>query len=413
MPEVRFYLKKEQNKAGRCLIICKYYAGELLTISTQCRIEPEHWNPKTQRPRKSCPERDDLNKVLDRFKAQIRAADSKLRGGGKTPTPARIREELEAAGQTTAKGTEVAAYIISQARFKKPVYQSLLSHIQKFTRSTKRGKTFDEINAKWYRAFEEFLEKGDYKDNYIGQLLNALKAVVRQAVGEGLTDNAAILFIRGTFTMSTEGKIPLTLEEVIQFSAIPTADDEAARIRDAFVVACLTGLRNGDWDKLDLQNTINVGGRDFVQVFNSKTQHFIHTPLFSLTRQLLQKYGGKIKTPHRDKVNVVLKEMARQAGYTADVQRVVRRAKDVEVVNVPRWKLFSTHVGRATLNSALRATGMPDHLIQEITGHNSGSKKSMTDHYDRRAFEQKAAQMEPYLQQLESVFPSDIVLRFL
>ena len=62
--------------------------------------------------------------------------------------------------------------------------------------------------------------------------------------------------------------------------------------------------------------------------------------------------------------------------------------------------MMGTHTARRTFNSAARAVCMPDGLIGEMTGHSK--KKNMADIYDRRKFEAKAEQMEPYLQKMET-----------
>lgn len=414
MPEVRFYLKGEPNRSGRRLIMAKYFVGgQLMTITTKCRIEPEHWNTISQRPRKSYPQRVELNAVIDRIEQDVRTAEMKLRAAGKEPTRALMREQLATVGRIGKKDSDVVAYTLEQKRFSKPVYQNLVSQITVFTLRTKRGSNFDEITVKWYRAFEAYLSKQSLTDNYISQLLSALKAVIRQAASEEITDNTVILLIRGSFSTTTEGKIPLTLEEVLQFSKTKVASEQDERIRDAFVLGCLSGLRHGDWHRFDLKNVTTFSGREYIQVFNSKTAHFVHIPLFPVTRALLEKYGGSITPPPYIRCNEALKVIAREAGFTDTVQRIERRAGTAVQVQKLRWQMFTTHSARATFNSALRATGMPDHLIQEITGHNSGSKKNMTSHYDRRNFEQKAEQMETYLQKIESVFHDGSPISFI
>ncbi len=406
MPEVRFYIKKEDDSQKRALITAKYFCKpRIFSMSTGVKILPRDWNPTKQRARKTATGSSDINAILDRIEDSIHAAVLKLKAGKKPVSPESIRGVLEGENLTSEPGKDVVEYII--ANFKNKVTYSNLAHqIQAFTRRTRRGRSFEDIDTRWYRDFEKFLLSQELANSYAARLLTALKSTVKCAVMDRVTLHNEIFGMRSGISSETSGKMPLTFDEVNAFYRYDPGEPHLVEIRDCLVAACLTGLRYSDWSKLLLSNMVTIGRREFIEVFTQKTATFVHIPLIGPTKSILEKYGGRLPVQDKHRTNRYLKIMAQKAGFVSSVQRIDRRGGTAGLITKDRWTLFSTHVGRVTFNSACRGVGMPDHLIQELTGH-KGRQRTMTDHYDRRNFEAKAEAMEPYLRKMEMSFPGD------
>ncbi len=411
MPKPRFYLKQPHSEAPT-LIYLKYFAKpRLLTLSTGCKVHPRDWNEKTQRPRKSHPDAAELGTVLDRIETTVTSAVMRLKADGRPITVEALRRILEGENVTAKAGSDIIPYILENFKDRKSasVYTNLSANITAFTRRNKRGRTFEEIDSVWFRDFQKFLISQDHANTYAARLLTALKTVVKTAALDKVTRNTEILLSPIGITAEPAGGIVLTLEDVLHLANFPLEGDRLKDIRDCFVCACLTGLRHSDWGKLTLEpsSLIQAAGREFIQVATQKTSVIVHVPLFEPVKQILQRNGGRLRIISDQKANDYIKEMAKAAGFTDKVKWIDRRGGTAKHHELERWELMTTHTGRRTFISACRASGMPDNLIAEMTGHSK--RKTMTDVYDRRNFEQKAAQMEPYLRQMESVFPSGSV----
>lgn len=415
MPKPRFYLKKP-HQSGETLIICRYFAKpRLLVISTGCKIEPRHWNPKEQRARKGAPDAEQLNAILERFAAEVTSAVLKLKADKKPITPENLRSILENKDLSHTPGKEIIPYILKtfQDRKSASVYTNLSNQVNAFTRRNRRGRTFEEIDSLWFRDFQKFLLSQDLANSYCARLLTALKTVVKSAVLDKATQNAEILLSPIGVTSEPAGGIVLTIEEVEALSRATFDTERLSAARDCFVCACLTGLRHSDWSKLTLEpgSLVKTGGREFVQVATQKTGVIVHVPLFPIVRKILERNGGRLHVITDQRANDYIKEMAEKAGFTDTITWIDRRGGTAKHHTSARFELFSTHTGRRTFVSACRAVGMPDNLISEMTGHSK--RRSMTDVYDRRNFEQKAENLAPYLQKMESAFPSDMDFRFM
>ncbi len=416
MPIPRFYYKEEKNKDGLALVYMRYYCKpRQLSLSSGIHVRPADWNEKTQRVRKSDPDADSKNQILDDLSQQVQSAALSLRAAKKPLTPESLRAVIEKTGTSTQGGKDVADFAANEFTDKGSanVYTNLAAQILTFTRSTRRGRTFEEIDPAWFRDFRAFLVKQKLSDSYTARTLGALKTVIKRAALYGYTSNTSALLMPIEVSTETSSAVIFTLTEINQLLTVELYDPELERVRDCFVCACLTGLRHSDWHKLTLEasSIIDANGRKFCRIATEKTGVFVHSPLFAPVVAILKKYGGKLPVDAPAKTRTALREVCELAGFTDTVTKYTRRGMTQQSHNSPRFEQVGTHTGRRSFISACRGVGMPDNLIGEMSGHNKS--KSMADLYDRRAFEQKAEQMEPYLQKIEGEFPSTYNIRFI
>lgn len=126
MPIPRFYFKEEKNKDGLALVYMRYYCKpRQLSLSSGIHVRPADWNKKTQRVRKSDPDADSKNRILDDLSQQVQSAALSLRAAKKPLTPESLRAVIEKTGTSTQGGKDVA---------------NLAAQILTFTRSTRRGR---------------------------------------------------------------------------------------------------------------------------------------------------------------------------------------------------------------------------------------------------------------------------------
>lgn len=109
MPIARFYIK-EKNRDGVCLIFLRFYCKpRQLTLSTGCHVRPADWNEKTQRVRKTDPNADSINAVIDGIAEDVTSAEKKLKAAKKAVTPEAVRAMVEKSPETRANA-DVAAF---------------------------------------------------------------------------------------------------------------------------------------------------------------------------------------------------------------------------------------------------------------------------------------------------------------
>lgn len=154
--------------------------------------------------------------------------------------------------------------------------------------------------------------------------------------------------------------IALTTNELKAFLNLPLEQGSTlARVRDAFIIACLSSLRSVDWCMFSLPNI----GREVV---NAKTGKPTPLPDLPLVRQLIERNGGTIAIP-KD-INRPLRLVAERVAITCP-----SLLAEVEVLGkvVPRWYACTSHCGRRTFVSHGYANKVDLNELMRFTGHGS------------------------------------------
>lgn len=91
--------------------------------------------------------------------------------------------------------------------------------------------------------------------------------------------------------------------------------------------------------------------------------------------------------------------MGQAAGFDRAVRLMSSRKGETLENEYRMFEQFTSKIGRNSFTSNFRSLGIPDNLLNVMTGHSG--KKSMADVYDTRKFEQIAVQIIPYLQRFD------------
>lgn len=146
------------------------------------------------------------------------------------------------------------------------------------------------------------------------------------------------------------------------------------KARDILLFCCFTGLRYSDAITLRLSDI----KKEHISIVTKKTKDAITIDLNNNSRAIVEKYSSSKKPDDtlfagisNQKMNVFLKELARECGINESV-RVVSYKGNQRIESVfQKWELITTHTGRRTfIVSALRL-GIPSEVIMRWTGHSS------------------------------------------
>lgn len=137
------------------------------------------------------------------------------------------------------------------------------------------------------------------------------------------------------------------------------------RVRDLFVILCLSGLRYSDLHKLPCDN---LGSR-LLLVPTSKQGVVARIPLFPELKKMLLKYPSGLPVLSNQKFNTYLKEVLEYAGLTEPISVIKTKGNKEQVVEGRLCDFVTSHTGRRTLISCCRAEGIGDSVIMQITTH--------------------------------------------
>jgi integrase len=215
-----------------------------------------------------------------------------------------------------------------------------------------------------------------YKQNTIYATYGVLKPFLNAAKEEG--------FDVGEYYKNLKGKsvdvdtIYLTEEEISRLYKLDIkrlikegeidAKSMIETTRDLFIIACWTGLRRSDIDRLD-KASFNMENKT-ITITAEKTKRQVVIPMHPMVVALYKKYNGKF--PHlcdKAKANNHLRECARHAGIDDEVRMVENRAGKVTTLIYKKYQLVGMHTGRRSFATNMYKRRFPTIAIMRLTGH--------------------------------------------
>lgn len=139
------------------------------------------------------------------------------------------------------------------------------------------------------------------------------------------------------------------------------------RIRDLFVVGCLTALRYSDYSTLTADNLQG----NYIVKRTKKTNVDVKVPAHDYVKEIFAKYNGNIPNGLCIQyVNKYLKVIMKEIGLTDKVTFSYTKGGKLKTVTCEKWELIATHTARRSAATNMYLTGRMTTLeIMKLTGH--------------------------------------------
>jgi len=141
------------------------------------------------------------------------------------------------------------------------------------------------------------------------------------------------------------------------------------RIRDLFVVGCLTALRYSDYSTLTADNLQN----GYIVKRTKKTNVDVKVPAHDYVKEIFAKYNGQILSGLCIQYfNKYLKLIMREIGLNDKITFSYTEGGELKTVTREKWELISSHTARRSAATNMYLTGRMKTLeIMKLTGHRS------------------------------------------
>lgn len=235
-------------------------------------------------------------------------------------------------------------------------WRSCLKHLHEYEKDD--SVELCDITPAWVVGFRDFLDREavgrsgrplalNSKESY----LRKLKACLRQAHEEGLTDGNPLLGVKG-FGVEESRRMYLTAEEV---KMLADTECPSEKVRRAFLFSCLTGLRRSDIQKLTWGEVHKQGGYVRLMFRQRKTGGIEYLDITGQAASLMGERGrpGDLvfpKLPHPTETNNALRLWAARAGIGKDI---------------------TFHCGRHTFAVMMLELGTDIYTTSKLLGHRS------------------------------------------
>ena len=375
---------KNPNQAKPSLILCYVTlgGGERFVYSTGEKIDPRLWDARVQQPKKTKVQKDQetvnginlqLNRYLEAYaqlKVQYQLSDEAL-------TKQKLKAEFDQRFKNIRSTLNFWDHYVSfcDLNHKSGKWQPstcqryrVLKNLLLEFEDIYGTLSLEKISNTWYANFKHFCEQNKrHQVNTFGRNLGLLKTFLGYCLEEGYTKNDQ--FKKFVVKREVTYQEVFDMEEVKHLYGFNLSENKRLeRVRDVFVLGCLTGMRYSDYKRIQRENVIN----DVIRIREVKDKSkTLEIPLSGWAKAILEKYNYSLPLISEQKFREYIKEIAELAGFTAPTIKSTRVGNTVEEKSVRRCDLISTHTARRTFITIMKNKGVPDKVIMDITGHKS------------------------------------------
>lgn len=249
-------------------------------------------------------------------------------------------------------------------------YRTSLKNLKEYFEETEI-LDFDGITLEFHKNYLKYLQGKNFSNNYIGNQIKLIKAIMNNALERGLHNN--LDFKKRSFHKPSELVYAIYLSEKelksiekLDYSEKPKRDNA----RDLFLIGAYTGLRVSDFNKLSKKNIVTKHGTTFFEIKTQKTGKVVGIPIHPVVKKILKKRNGELpkKMPEQH-INVALKKIGKKAKIKEKViiEKTLGGKKDSKTYK--KYDLITNHTARRSFCTNAYLANMPVFDIMAISGH--------------------------------------------
>jgi len=247
----------------------------------------------------------------------------------------------------------------------KSQYSVLSKHVLGFSESMNCVIYTNSITEDFLEDFIYYLQDLGMRNNTVKGLIEKIKAITKKAGNYGYAVNRT--FDEVSVPEEETCSIALSMNEITRIYYYKGLTKKQSKIRDLFVVGCLTGMRYSDYSTLTSENIQN----DIIVKKTKKTGVTVHVPIHAYIHEIIQKYNGElpgdISIQH---FNRTIKPICKKIGFTDTVVFTRTVGHEVVTQSYETWQVISSHTARRSAATNMYNSGRMKTLqIMLITGH--------------------------------------------
>ena len=351
------------NKRGEGLIEIECTQQKRrIYFTTHVYVKPENFSRGAV---SGTPNADSLNFVLYNMIQEVEQVELEyIKKGVEVHLPM-MREAIRAHISPAAKLADFGIKVVEQSERKnltKLNYQTLLNNIEKF----RKGALITDVDYQFVVSYDKWLRDSGIAHNTRISRLRLLRALLNEARKRDIIHINPFDRFRIQQMVSKKGFI--TIEQLHKLEKM-TLKGYEAKVRDAFLVGCYTGLRFSDI--ISLRNEHIDGG--WLTKKMAKTGYIVELPIEEL-------FGGKMILLI-EKYNGNIERITKSLGSNASVNKTLRGILDR--INIDPKITF--HSSRHTFATHLGQAGVQLTTIQKLLGHQKLQTTQIYSEVDRKA----------------------------
>ena len=247
----------------------------------------------------------------------------------------------------------------------KSQYKVLMKHVNEFSEKYDCMIYTNSVTEDFIEDFIGYLRDKNMRNNTVKGLIEKIKAMTKKAGNYGYAVNRT--FDEISVPEEDTCSIALSMNEITRIYYYTGLTKKQEKIRDLFIVGCLTGMRYSDYSTLTSDNI----QKDIIVKKTKKTGVTVHVPVHSYIKELLDKYDGELpKDISIQHFNRSIKTICKKIGLTDKVVFTRTVGHNVVTDTYEMWQVISSHTARRSAATNMYNSGRMKTLqIMLITGH--------------------------------------------
>lgn len=247
----------------------------------------------------------------------------------------------------------------------KSQYSVLAKHITEFCEANNCIIYTNSITEDFLEDFIYYLQDKGMRHNTVKGLVEKVKAMTKKAGNYGYAVNRT--FDEVTIPEEDTCSISLSMNDITRIYYYKGLTKKQDKIKDIFIVGCLTGMRYSDYSTLTAEN---IQG-DIIVKKTKKTGITVHVPIHAYVKEIIDKYGGTFPTDVTiQHFNRSIKPICKKIGFTEKVTFTRTVGHEVVTDTYEQWEVISSHTARRSAATNMYNSGRMKTLqIMLITGH--------------------------------------------
>ena len=246
-------------------------------------------------------------------------------------------------------------------------YQTLLFHLDGFSKLYEADIFTNSVNEEFLDDFIVYLEGLNLRLTYINTLVNLIKSMIRKAGTYGYAVDTSY----DDVDLDTEDPFAvfLSMNEVTRIYYFKGLTRKQERIRDLFVVGCMTALRYSDYSTLTRQNFSD----GYITKITKKTGKKVIVPLHDYVKEIYSKYEAEIEFGLSiQHFNRYIKKICEKVGLNNLITYNYTKGGVLVTETKEKWEMISSHTARRSAATNLYMTGrLKTYEIMSLTGHST------------------------------------------
>jgi len=399
MATVRAIIRKNKgryitNMAGQCVVYAQYgHGAKTFLVNTDVHVSPAEWSMGKQSViynkvsirdkelRESFEKKVRLeNALISKIKNELTSISKIFILKDQDPTIEIVRSVYYNSDSLETSGVflpEFEAFMTSNrdkiTKGTARLYTSTLNHLRVYLELINKEKiSISEFNYKIIFGFKKYLASKGSGDGNINNHITRVKKFLRQQMKD---KKSAINIELNAYKVQDKQKIFLTDHELKALFDFDPGNERLRKIKDVFLLQCLTGLRYSDVAQIKPEH---VQG-DVIRITTIKTNKALEIPLMVFAKQIIEKYRGNMPVISNQNYNRYLKEFIAMSPIESTMIVPSYKGKTRKDETVKRSSLISTHTGKKTFVMLCVKEGIDVSKVAAITGNKPQSLKHYYD----------------------------------